>query len=97
MPDREKVVKGLECLITNKVPCDGCPYNKGENLSCLRNIANDALELLKEQEPLRPKKWVPKGQVFGYCRGYYCPQCNTGISSGDRYCHWCGRELKWDE
>ena len=47
MPDREKVIKGLECLITNKVDCDGCPYNEGENSSCLKNIAKDAVELLK--------------------------------------------------
>lgn len=51
MPDREKIIRGLECLITNEVDCDGCPYNEGENSSCLRNIAKDALELLKEQKP----------------------------------------------
>lgn len=56
MPDREKVIKGLECLITNEVPCDGCSYNEGTY--CLRNIANDALELLKEQEESIPVSWL---------------------------------------
>lgn len=59
-PDREKVIKGLECLITNEVPCDGCPYNEGENSSCLRNIANDALELLKEQKIMSPDEFKEK-------------------------------------
>lgn len=48
MAEREKVVKGLECLITNEVPCEGCPYN-GSGY-CLRNITKDAMDLLKEQE-----------------------------------------------
>lgn len=47
MTDREKVIKGLECLISNEVPCEGCPYY-GSGY-CLRNIAKDAMELLKEQ------------------------------------------------
>lgn len=49
-PDMEKVIKGLKCLITNEVPCGGCPYNEGENFSCLKNIAKDALELLKGED-----------------------------------------------
>ena len=50
MTDREKTLKGLECLITNEVPCEGCPYY-GSGY-CLRNIAKDAMELLKKQESL---------------------------------------------
>ena len=46
MTDREKVLKGLECLITNEPPCEGCPYNGSGN--CRKNIAKDARELLKE-------------------------------------------------
>lgn len=57
MTDREKVLKGLECLITNETPCEGCPYN-GSGY-CLKNIAEDARELLKEQEPneLTKEEW----------------------------------------
>ena len=47
---REKVIKGLECLITDDVPCDGCSYN-GSGY-CIKNIASDALDLLKEQQKL---------------------------------------------
>lgn len=58
MQDREKVIMGLECLITNEVDCDGCPYNEGENSSCLRNIAKDALELLKEQKQALKREYM---------------------------------------
>lgn len=48
MTDRKKVIKGLECC---KLGCDyGCPYADSEE-DCTRNLASDALELLKELEP----------------------------------------------
>lgn len=46
--DREKAIIGLKCLITDDVPCDGCPYY-GSGY-CTKNIASDAITLLKEQE-----------------------------------------------
>ena len=48
MSDREKVIKGLECLSSAEV-CNGsdCPYY---DFDCTQKIAYDALELLKEQE-----------------------------------------------
>lgn len=47
MTDREKVIKGLECC---KLGCDyGCPYAYSEE-DCTRNLASDALELLKAKE-----------------------------------------------
>lgn len=58
---------------------------------------DDITELLKEYEPVRPKKWMPKGQVVAVVRGYYCPVCDTSVVRGDRFCHWCGRGLTWDE
>ena len=46
MPDREKVIKGLEmCKI---MYCDECPYDDEDN--CHLYLNQDALELLKEQE-----------------------------------------------
>ena len=91
MTDREKVIKGLECLITNEVPCDGCPYNEGENSSCLRNIANDALELLKEQEPVAPKK-QEETRIWTVCGN-----CSQHLISKWTYCPYCGQAVRWDE
>lgn len=99
MPYRERVIKGLECLITSEVPCDGCPYNEGENSSCLKNIAKDALELLKEQEPVEPSVDVDT---------YVCPNCGHRLEHqgklGDNvifderynFCPECGKAVKWD-
>ena len=54
--DREKVKKGLECLAQKQVPmanpCKDCGYSDRPNYAiCVKDIASDALELLKEQEP----------------------------------------------
>lgn len=56
MPDREKVIKGLEHC-SNKSFCnDSCPYSsilRDPNFGideCMTQLAHDALELLKGQE-----------------------------------------------
>ncbi len=98
MPDREKVLKGLECLITNETPCEGCPYN-GSGY-CLRNIAKDARELLKEQKSEWLEDSIP-GQVYG--TAWACRKCMHSIhkpyiwnpyESGYKYCFYCGAEMK---
>lgn len=50
MTNREKVLKGLECLSDENNICskDTCPYYMFE--SCVPEITHDALELLKEPE-----------------------------------------------
>ncbi len=58
MPDREKVIKGLECCsrvkfgdsLFNDKMCNACPYSKP--LGCGHDLAKDAFALLKEQEAL---------------------------------------------
>ena len=50
MADREDVIKGLECLSSDEV-CYGsdCPHY---DFDCTQEIAQDVLNLLKEQEPI---------------------------------------------
>lgn len=51
MPDREKVIKGLECCVRNFGECELCPYDEGRgNLGCGKQLYADILVLLKEQE-----------------------------------------------
>ena len=52
MPDREKVIKGLNSCSGSGTCVNSCPYydNCGNNYSCTSNLAKDALALLKEQE-----------------------------------------------
>ena len=53
MVDREKVIKALERCATKGCGCDdeeGCPYNNGVDYTCVTELVNDALALLKAQE-----------------------------------------------
>jgi hypothetical protein len=50
MPDREKVIKGLECC-AGQCNYHGCPYKDPcENANGVKQIMLDAITLLKEQE-----------------------------------------------
>ena len=52
MPDVEKVIKGLECcMLSYKDGCDECPYFGKNMYMCQELLGEDALALLKEQEP----------------------------------------------
>lgn len=58
MPDREKVIKGLECCMVtdDDAPCTDCPYNDpttyeyGENHCLRKELMPEAISLLKELE-----------------------------------------------
>lgn len=80
MIDLEKLSKGLDCLITNEVPCNGCPYY-GSGY-CMKNIAADARALVREQEPrvmdadeivlsAEPSKWLWVERKGDYCAEAY--------------------------
>lgn len=54
MPDREKVIKGLDCCIANRH--NNCPYksiDKGIDkvTSCTTYLMKDAIAMLEDQEP----------------------------------------------
>ena len=99
MIDRDKVIDGLKEL---------CEYLFHEYKVCYHGdvedtynrflIANNALELLKEQKPI-----TPTVNEFGKA---YCGNCgeNVGIFGKTlnvcvrmRYCPECGKAVKWDE
>ena len=93
MPDREKVIKGLEHC-SSLDGCKGCPYSQSENGHvCSFNCNNDALTLLKEQEPMKPT-WS-QGKA-------YCGKCGQRLPRNRpdkeiNYCGYCGQAVKWDE
>lgn len=97
MPNREKVMRGLEnCGDPNQM-CEECPYF--EHRSCSDLLCCDALALLKEQE----QKYVPSiggAREFGtvsshwYKCGY--PECGFPIDRGDIYCRHCGKPIGWE-
>lgn len=47
MPDVEKVIKAISCLLSN-CSCTECEYHEAG--SCVDAVLSDALELLKEKE-----------------------------------------------
>ena len=61
MPDREKVIKGLEICYCPPSKCEDCPYHDlPDEQSCNDTLCLDALSLLKEQElptELKQKMW----------------------------------------
>lgn len=81
MIDREKVMKGLEHCTSfggTYTPCNGCPYDDDAEEHCQSRLHEDALALLKEQEPRVMMKeeivlctdWVWCEYTSGY-QGWY--------------------------
>lgn len=104
MPDREKVIRGLECCAAMSGDyCRKCPYGD----ECLNtnspygmsHLACDALAILKEQEQRvitfeemesgTVSKWV-------YCGGgkYCCKRCSHFVNTRDSYCRNCGAKMQ---
>lgn len=93
MTDREKVIDGLERCAQHSYRCLDCPYEYF-GVMCTDNLAQDALELLKEQEP----------KLVRYTESTVrCPSCNKQITTKGcihreiKYCWKCGQAVKWDE
>ena len=89
MIDRDKVMKGIECLADDDGCCHSdCPYfNDRETTSCFQRMAQDVLELLNEQEPVKPirlENW------------WKCPACEQNIVANMKYCPGCGKKVKWE-
>ena len=93
MPDREKVFDALRNCITEP-KCKDCPWDDCERFGHKKTevpvtLLLDVLELLREQEAV-PVEWqgIP---LCGACKAAFLnlrPQ---------KYCHECGRKVKWDD
>jgi hypothetical protein len=96
MADREKVLKGIEaCADRTGALCRTCPYDFRKE-GCISDMAEDALELLKEQEPVKPIK-----SKLSFTRGFMweiwdCGCCGNQLRSFAKYCDQCGRAVKWE-
>lgn len=89
MPDREKVIKGLEQTAAR------LQYGSLDNVTLgeCEDAVFDALDLLREQEPAEPtKQHIEKPKVDQW----YCGECGGWIGKTFAYCPWCGKAVKWD-
>ena len=83
MPDREKVIKGLEHAdVTDGV------------IKMSNQVRDVLVALLKEQEA---KPVIVTTNAYG-TRFYHCPKCNRDLYVYPRqlYCSNCGQEVTWD-
>ena len=98
----DKVIKGLEHCAdrTNKRCNPTCPYHDRD--FCNSDLAQDALELLKEQQKERTKEASAYAElnkdtpmkIIGhrYCR---CGRCGAMLFEGDEQCDNCGQMIDW--
>jgi len=96
MIDREKVIKGLECCEKDEdfFICGECPYIEDKfGFDCLRKMCRDALAMLKEQEPVKPKRMNHSERAS--FDNYLC-ECKTELYYKQKFCDDCGRPVKWD-
>ena len=56
------------------------------------NLVRDALELLKEQEAVKPRRIDGKRNHF-----IKCGNCNDDLMTGYKFCPNCGKAVKWNE
>lgn len=90
MPNKEKVIYSIErCLCHVPDACRDCNYDNYEYNKCVEKLLLDTLELLKEQEPVKPIK--PRGSA-----SWICGACKIAIGTSLIYnfCPWCGRRVK---
>ena len=67
-----------------------------KHLEDIAQWADDALRLLKKQEAVKPQKKDDGNPQPWTCWWYVCGDCGQEIEYHDRFCRWCGREVKWD-
>ncbi len=94
MPDREKVIKGLEEISDYFFSVyhhskDREEINKAKDMC---DAVEDALALLKEQEAVPPERESSGGGITWW---NVCGACRVAINPNDKYCHECGRPVKW--
>lgn len=104
MPDREKVIRGLECCLSPN-DHENCPYDGiGKTYShCLKQLVTDVFALLKEQEEgIAPIESTTEQKKFADRIGfavseYWCGDCHFNLFNRPKFCPNCGKKVKWDD
>lgn len=106
MIDREKVIKGLESLRGICIAKSDMAIGEGRTAwAGYASVVHLALDLLREQEPVKPKtsEWLEDsdpGQEYGTT--WACAECGCSIHehtvwnpyrAGFKYCPFCGYRM----
>ena len=59
----------------------------------VQTIAKAAMDLLIKQEPVAPGREFSGSGVTWW---NVCGNCRTAINPNDKFCHECGRAVKWE-
>ena len=91
--EREQIINALLRCAAGE--CDQrCSYNE-LRYGCRPKLMRDALELLKEQEAVKPiLKREGRNKYYNY---YVCPVCDNELWYDQNYCIECGRAVDWGE
>ena len=96
---RKKVINGLMVCFT-RISCKGkgCPYEPEYERSriCQAHLRDDALALLKAQEPVEPTIGRAVEHDGHDSWWYQCGKCEKPIDWQDNYCRHCGKPVKWE-
>ena len=82
MPDREKVIKGLNDIgdfIAGRIG-----FEQARNF--LRTL-DDVLAILTEQDAIKP---ITEHRLF------LCPVCKNTLFREQKFCHECGKRIEWE-
>lgn len=97
MIDREKVIRAVETCFDSWIDKH---RNIGLDLHEVERLKNDALELLKEQEPmLLENQHKPYGISTNANSPWIsrCPRCGKKVEGKQtRFCKYCGQAVKWE-
>lgn len=88
MSDRENVIRHFQDAISAS--------GDGNHWRFVRaDIIEDAITLLKEQEPVKPQTVLHTGnREEPTIQALICGNCHKMIVFN--YCPWCGRKVKWN-
>ena len=93
VPDRDKVISGLESLLDICNAKADMAIGEGRTAwAGYASVVHLALDLLKEQEPVEPR-WAHPAYDKTVMM---CGSCGIAIPLGrPNYCPWCGRGMLW--
>ena len=106
--DKDKVIKALEEAVQHYERYSGDEYGREFDYArVVVEVLEDALELLKAQEPREPHytklEYIVNGLPVAI-QHPECPKCfengltlwDAEIEKGAAYCKRCGQAVKWD-